>query len=191
MKKKNKRKKLLLPILFILAVIITVTVLAVQYVDFNKIFNPGSDPQPAETPAKDEPIDQPDSPEGQEPVPSEDPAPTPAQEPENKAPQYEGNNPNINDNITGVITYMSVSNNTLIVRVSIDQYLNGGECNIILEQGGTAVFGSAARVVDSASTSTCEGFNVPIEGIDHGKYNVLINITSERKTGTIKGEATI
>ena len=187
MKKKNKRKKLLLPILFILAVIVTVTVLAVQYVDFNKIFNPGSDPQPAETPAKDEPIDQPDSPEGQEPAPSEDPAPTPAQEPENKAPQYEGSNPNINDNITGVITHMSVSNNILIVRVSIDQYLNGGECNIILEQGGTAVFGSVARVVDSASTSTCEGFDISLTEEMTGSIQILIDIFSGEKVGQIAG----
>lgn len=105
--------------------------------------------------------------------------------------QYEGNNPNTASGITGAITYAGVSGDNLMIRVNIDQYLNGGKCTLALRQGGGNVYSMEASVVDSASTSTCEGFNVPVGGLPNGTINIIIYINSGDKTGEIAGEVSL
>ncbi|MBR5027132.1 hypothetical protein IKX64_00865 [Candidatus Saccharibacteria bacterium] len=197
MKHKNRKKRSnqFLIILFVLAVIVVLAVLAVKYIDFDKIFNPTPEPKPTTaqvTPTTEStPTTEPTSESGTQQ--SSDPTPTPAPEPElaSKVAQYDGNNPNSEDRITGAITYAGKNNDSLMIRVNIDQYLNGGECNLILESDGTAKYGAAANIVDAASTSTCEGFNVPLSELPAGKYDIVIVVTSERKSGTIKGSVNL
>ena len=105
--------------------------------------------------------------------------------------QYEGEDPNQSSEITGAITYAGVSGESLLIRINIDQYLNGGTCTLSLRQGGGNVYSAEAGIVDSASTSTCEGFNVPVSGLPKGKYNIVVYISSNGKTGEISGEANI
>ena len=105
--------------------------------------------------------------------------------------QYEGGNPNELDNITGVVTYAGVSGNDLMVRVNIDQYLNSGECMLLLSTAGNIVYSNVARVIDSASTATCEGFNVPMYLLESGHYNITVEVTSGDKKGTISGEVSL
>ena len=101
--------------------------------------------------------------------------------------QYEGNDPNKNDVITGAVTYAGVNGGELMVRVNIDQFLNGGECVMtIYDGGGAAVYEARAEVVDSAATSSCAGFNVPVGGIENGSYEVVIGVVSEGKKGEIR-----
>ena len=109
-------------------------------------------------------------------------------EPE-KVSQYDGANPNISNDITGVVTYAGVSGETLVVRVSIDQYLTSGSCALTLVRDGAEIYDEMARVIDSASTSTCEGFNVPLSKFDGtGKINIKIKVTAGEKSGIIDGE---
>jgi hypothetical protein len=105
--------------------------------------------------------------------------------------QYDGEDPNEQGGLTGVITYLGVSGSDLIVRVNIDQYLTSGSCEINVIKGGEVLYTSLAAVIDSASTSTCEGFNVPIERLSSGKIQVNINVSSGEKTGVISGEAEV
>lgn len=114
-----------------------------------------------------------------------------AQPEEKKVEQYDGSNPNKSAGITGVITYAGVSGDNLMIRVNIDQYLNSGTCTLALRQGGGNAYNAVANVIDSASTSTCEGFNVPVSGFPAGKYNIIIYIESGDKTGEIAGEVTL
>ena len=105
--------------------------------------------------------------------------------------QYEGGNPNEFDDITGVVTYAGVSGNDLMVRVNIDQYLNSGECMLLLSTAGNIVYSNVARVIDSASTATCEGFNVPTYLLESGHYNITVEVTSGDKKGAINGEVNL
>ena len=105
--------------------------------------------------------------------------------------QYEGGDPNELDNITGVVTYAGVSGNDLMVRVNIDQYLNSGECMLLLSTAGNIVYSNVARVIDSAATATCEGFNVPMYLLESGHYNITVEVTSGDKKGTISGEVNL
>ena len=117
----------------------------------------------------------------------EEPTEEPKEE-EKKVPQYDGGDPNKGNEITGVITYAGVNNGTLMIRVNIDQLLSGGKCNLGLRRDGGNLYGAEASVVGSASTSSCDGFNVPVAGLGSGKTQIVIYINSGDKSGEIHGE---
>ena len=103
--------------------------------------------------------------------------------------QYEGDDPNTQDDLTGVITYAGVSGDSLMIRVNIDQYLEDGTCELSLVQNGV-IYSDVANIVGSAATATCEGFNVPAGGLG-GQYEIIISLSSGEKAGVIKGEVEI
>ena len=108
-----------------------------------------------------------------------------------KVVQYDGEDPNLAEELTGAITYAGVSGNYLMIRVNIDQYLAGGTCTLGIRQDGGSVYGDTANIVDSAATSTCEGFNVPLSELPGGHYNLVIYLASGEKTGEIHGEVDV
>ncbi len=105
--------------------------------------------------------------------------------------QYDGENPNQNEVLTGVITYLGVSGSDLMVRVNIDQYLTSGSCEINIVKGSNVLYTELVPVVGSVATATCEGFNVPVAQLEGGKLQVTINVSADEKTGTISGEVEI
>lgn len=139
---------------------------------------------------KDEPTSSIEKPQEKEPgvdvdVPEEKKEEAPKKE---EVVQYDGDNPNNSGRVTGVITYAGASGDNLLIRMNIDQYLNGGTCSLNLNKDGGSVYVAEASIIDSASTSTCEGFNVPMAGLGSGKYSIIIYINSGDKSGTISGE---
>lgn len=105
--------------------------------------------------------------------------------------QYEGENPNKADNLTGVVTYAGVNDGVLRVRVNIDQYLAEGSCSLALVRGGATIYTEEAGIIDSAATATCEGFDVPVSGFSSGMTQIVITISSGGKTGIINGEVNL
>ena len=105
-----------------------------------------------------------------------------------KVVQYDGDDPNEAQELTGVVTYAGVSGNNLMIRVNIDQYLSGGKCILGLRREGASIYGAEASIVDAASTSTCEGFNVPLSDVSNGHFSIVIFLESGGKTGEIHGE---
>ena len=89
------------------------------------------------------------------------------------------------------MTYAGVNDGVLMVRVNIDQYISGGSCNLVLRRGGADVYGATAEIVASVATSTCDGFEVPVSSVGAGSYEVVINLNSNGKAGTIRGEVNI
>lgn len=102
---------------------------------------------------------------------------------------YEGGDPNQNNQLTGVLTYASVSGGVLKIRVNIDQYLDSGTCRLSL--GGVTEYSDVANVVSSASTSTCEGFDIPVSELASGTYKITIDLNSGDKKGIIEGEVSV
>lgn len=105
-----------------------------------------------------------------------------------KVEQYEGEDPNLKNELSGVVTYAGVSSGKLMIRVNIDQYLQGGECELVLSRSGATVYSGRVNIIDNASTSTCEGFDVPSSGLGSGRTDITINLNAGGKTGIIKGE---
>ncbi|RYC74959.1 hypothetical protein [Candidatus Nanosyncoccus alces] len=103
---------------------------------------------------------------------------------------YEGDDPNEKEGLTGVVTYAGVSGEYLMIRVNIDQYLDGGSCELNLEQNGVA-YSEVVSIAGGATTATCEGFNVPVSRLGVGSYQIKIKISSGERTGTINGEVNV
>lgn len=106
--------------------------------------------------------------------------------------QYDGDDPNKAEELTGVISYVGVSGGSLIVRVNIDQFLAGGSCKMALVKDGNIIYNKTAVIVSSVSTSTCDGFTVPVSEIS-GKDKLTLEVTleSDNKYGKMVGEVTI
>lgn len=105
-----------------------------------------------------------------------------------KVPQYDGEDPNEMDEVSGVVTYAGVNGDKLMIRVNIDQFLDGGECMLSLVQGGAVVYSDIANVVGSATTSTCEGFDVLKSQIGSGATEIKITVNAGEKAGVISGK---
>lgn len=106
--------------------------------------------------------------------------------------QYDGDNPNNSDELTGVITYAAASGDDLLIRVNIDQYLSEGSCELrLVLENDVNVYSDKVDIVSSAMTSTCEGFNIPLSVIGGGNYKIYINMMSGNMTGVINGEVSV
>ena len=111
-----------------------------------------------------------------------------------KVVQFDGEDPNDLEELTGAITFASVDpdGKKLMVRVNIDQFLEEGLCTAyIYNSDDEALYSSEAGIVGSASTSTCEGFDVPVANLESGKMQIVINLSSGDKVGKIIGEVKI
>ena len=115
-----------------------------------------------------------------------------SEEPEKKkVEQYDGDDPNLADDLSGVVTYAGVDNGVLMIRVNIDQYLDSGKCELTLTRGGATIYNSIAGIIGSASTSTCEGFDVEAGELGGGNVEINIKLEANGRTGSIRGEANI
>lgn len=108
-----------------------------------------------------------------------------------KVEQYDGDDPNTADSLSGVVTYAGVNGNNFSVRVNIDQYLENGKCELILKRNDATIYSSIANIISNASTATCEGFDVPVENLGGGMVSININLSADGRTGQIRGEGNI
>ncbi len=111
-------------------------------------------------------------------------------------PQYDGDDPNTAPNLTGALTYAKImktpnGDEMLVLRVNIDQFLSEGTCDLTIKNGDESVYEDSTAIIDSASTSTCTGFDVPVSEIRSGNMQIVIKLTSGDRTGVIDGEIKI
>lgn len=106
------------------------------------------------------------------------------------APQYEGSDPNNAQSLTGVITYSAVAGDKLVIRTSINQSLNSGICELTLSQG-VKIITKTAEIAINPSSSTCQGFDVPVSELGSGKWSVSIKVNGDGRTGILSGNASI
>ena len=118
----------------------------------------------------------------------------PEENPENKkedVPQYTGDNPNKASNLSGVISYADVVGENLVIRVNIDQFLSNGNCTLNIVKNGTSVFAQLVSIMESVSTSTCDGYNIPVSSLPKGDLQLEVLVESEGKSGKITGRVRI
>ncbi|MBQ2672931.1 MAG: hypothetical protein IJI42_10495 [Methanobrevibacter sp.] len=121
----------------------------------------------------------------------EDEAKSNGENDEKKVVQYEGNDPNLNEELSGSVTYAGIMNDKITIRVNIDQYLSEGNCTLSLISDETVVYNENVKIINSASTATCEGFDIPVSNMGEGNYDIVIKLSSGDKIGSIKGEIRI
>ena len=106
---------------------------------------------------------------------------------EKKAVQYDGGSPNESESLTGAINYASVNGDKFLIRVSIDQYLEEGTCELVLMQGGEVVYHEATDIMGDATASTCMGFDVPMTSLSGGETQFTVYLDSGGRVGEISG----
>lgn len=98
--------------------------------------------------------------------------------------KYDGDDPNLLNELTGTVTFAGVAGDKVLIRVSIDQFLDSGSCVLTLGE-----YSDEAEIAASASTSTCQGFDIPLSSLSDmsGKVNFIIDLSSGDKSGRING----
>lgn len=108
-----------------------------------------------------------------------------------KIVQYEGEDPNVAEELSGTVTYAAVAEDRLVIRVTIDQYLTEGSCDLTLSRGGSNIYSDTANIIGDVSTATCEGFDVSVGELGGGDIEININLNAGDRSGVIRGEVGI
>lgn len=178
-----KRPILIIGFLVILAVVVTITILVCKNLGLNSdskhVSNPNSDNSSDNRPST---------------TPDDTNTPTTPDEPENKAPQYEGEDPNLLDELTGVINYIDIDPGTNVLHsvVTLNQYLpeGSGQCVFNVMRGDAILRTASAITSNDPSNSVCGPFNISVEGLS-GDYHIEVIVTSDDKRGVITTETQI
>lgn len=110
---------------------------------------------------------------------------------ENKTPvQYEGDNPNSSNTLTGIINYKAVVDGNLTLRNTINQMLSSGTCTLTLTSNGRTVT-RTANIIQNPSSSSCEGFSIPVTELGSGTWNINLAVNSGDRTGLFKDSISI
>lgn len=99
--------------------------------------------------------------------------------------QYEGDNPNNADTLSGAITFAGISEGKLLINVSIDQFVSG-TCNIILTSPSSQTIDLSAPLTTGPTSAFCSYSGAIPSG--SGTWKVEIKATGGNKSGTITGE---
>lgn len=118
-------------------------------------------------------------------------APVPHEKEKEISQPYEGKDINSTGTLSGAITHISVADGTVIVRTNIDQSLSSGTCSLTLKNGSKSVTKSAP-IAQNPSSSTCQGFNIPVSELSNGKWSIAITVTdSQNNNVTLTGEVSV
>lgn len=101
--------------------------------------------------------------------------------------QYDGEDPNKLDTITGIVNAGTDEAGALSVRVIIDQALSSGTCTITLAHSSGATNTVSAQVEPGPSSSFC----VAKTGATSGNWKITTTVSADNKTGTITGEVNL
>ena len=89
------------------------------------------------------------------------------------------------------ITAANQSGTTLQVRALIGAVVNTGTCTITFMRTGQTTVTETSSVQPLASTSTCEGFNVPTSNLSPGIWHMTITYNDTALTGASEKDVTI
>ena len=108
-----------------------------------------------------------------------------------KVTQYEGNNPNDSNELTGSITSAFIANGQFSLRVNINQYISSGTCTLTMTKGAST-FTRTAPLIANVSSSTCQGFDASADEVSTGTWHAVIELNSnDGKKGKIESEVNL
>ena len=190
-KKKKSFKAIIGVTIFIfvvlLATLITVIVISVQKGDDYKVkktpvAKQAKKPKPKKEPDDEEETDDKDTPN--KPGEQKDPNNTEAKK-RKKTPKP----------IKGKIDNTSLVNGSLQVRVTINEVINDGTCELSLVGPREQKYSNTTQIIaNSSTTSICNGFDVLVNDIERdrdkqtGKWLVTVNLSTKTRQGKLTGE---
>lgn len=183
-KQTNKSKKVLLISAVSLLLIATLLALTWKYQQSNEAIGDSTTKQKVnETAAESSSTNNP-------PKPSETNSESVVEKEKDKVLKYEGGAPDSSPALTGSINYSAVAGNSLIIRTTINQIVSSGTCDLTLSNGTKNVTRSSA-IAQNPSSSTCQGFDIPVAELDTGTWSINIKISGDGKVGDLTGSSKI
>jgi hypothetical protein len=88
------------------------------------------------------------------------------------------------------ITSVNQSSTSLQIRTLIQATTNNGTCSLTLTKNGSTVTRTAS-VQAAASSSTCEGFDIPLNELSAGKWQMTIKFNSGSINGEVSQEVSV
>lgn len=91
------------------------------------------------------------------------------------------------------VSFTSANQNgsTFQTRIQIDTVVNTGTCTLTLSKPGSADVVKTAGVQPLASTSTCQGFDIPTSELSSGTWHMNLSYDSSDFTGVAQKDITI
>lgn len=100
--------------------------------------------------------------------------------------------------ITGNIDYRALVGDTLTIRTTINEAFSDGTCSLTVTGPHEQVYKLTDKIIsNSASTSTCVGFDINMDQIEKkdelraGKWTITIDLSSGGRTGQLVSEMTL
>lgn len=186
-KQRKNKAPIFIIFFFILAIIATIIVLKIFKVIDQK-GKPSSNSESTEI--VHQKTDQPSTNNENQPIHTEDGTKEDAEAGRTpKTPeQYEGQDVNQLDKLTGTITYSEKSGDKYRIRVNINQFLKlPGTCKLIVTSASTVVYTQTVSIISNPSSGSCEGFDIPLANLPSGNLNFKIEVNANQKTGLIEG----
>ena len=97
--------------------------------------------------------------------------------------------------IKGKIDNTSLVNGSLQVRVTINEVINDGTCELSLVGPREQKYSNTTQIIaNSSTTSICNGFDVLVNDIERdrdkqtGKWSVTVNLSTKTRQGKLTGE---
>jgi hypothetical protein len=90
-----------------------------------------------------------------------------------------------------VITSVNQSSGTVYIRVMIEQITSAGTCTLSMSNGSGNTYTATSSVQSMASSSTCEGFNIPTSKLTTGDWSIKITYTNDSSSGSATGSVTV
>lgn len=84
------------------------------------------------------------------------------------------------DQKTTIASYITAKNQTdsqVQIRININGLITDGTCSLTLQKDDSIVTDKVGTAV-FANSSTCEGFNVPLQNLSSGRWNIRVDIES-------------
>ena len=190
-KKKKSFKAIIGVTIFIfvvlLATLITVIVISAQKGDDYKVKKTPAAKQTKKPKPKKEPDDEEETDDKDDPN-----KPGEQKDPNNTGAKKKKKTPKP---IKGKIDNTSLVNGSLQVRVTINEVINDGTCELSLVGPREQKYSNTTQIIaNSSTTSICNGFDVLVNDIERdrdkqtGKWSVTVNLSTKNRQGKLTGE---
>jgi hypothetical protein len=83
-----------------------------------------------------------------------------------------------------ILTTAKVNNDTLQVRALIQGVVNQGTCQLIATRNGQTFLSQSSAVQPGPSSSTCQGFDVPLDNTPNGTLSIIIRYSNGASVST-------
>jgi len=94
-------------------------------------------------------------------------------------------------NVSVLITVSQQTSSTYQIRTILETVTNTGTCMLVLKSSAGTTVSKTTGVQAQSSSSTCEGFDIPLSELSRGVWSYSLTFENTTTTGTATGNITV